>query len=221
MPIVWLLVTAAAVGVFIDIGLKWPWYIFFNKDFGPAADGSAAADAGRDGAVRRALPRHRHLSRARSTACCRSRWTTSPTPSAMSTTMLQLLMFGGLAFVIVLPLLKRKPTITLDWDWLWRRLGPRLADAVYRLARDGAAAVHRTRRARRLAACWPRSIAITARPACWRGPGRPAAWRSGRRCCSPPICSSTTSCDAAFACRPCKNHVSEVGISLATICPFS
>ncbi len=34
MPVVWLLVSAAAVGVFIDIGLKWPWYIFFAKDAG-------------------------------------------------------------------------------------------------------------------------------------------------------------------------------------------
>ena len=36
---------------------------------------------------------------------------------------------------------------------------------------------------------WPRSIGIMARRAFWRGPGRPEAWRSGRRCCLRPICS--------------------------------
>jgi multicomponent Na+:H+ antiporter subunit D len=39
--------------------------------------------------------------------------------------MLQLLLFSGLAFFIMLPYMKRTLTITLDWDWLYRRLGPR------------------------------------------------------------------------------------------------
>jgi multicomponent Na+:H+ antiporter subunit D len=33
---------------------------------------------------------------------------------------LQLLLFSGLAFFLLLPLMKRTTTITLDWDWLWR-----------------------------------------------------------------------------------------------------
>jgi multicomponent Na+:H+ antiporter subunit D len=37
---------------------------------------------------------------------------------------LQLLLFSGLAFFILLGWLKRTDTITLDVDWLWRRLGP-------------------------------------------------------------------------------------------------
>jgi multicomponent Na+:H+ antiporter subunit D len=36
---------------------------------------------------------------------------------------LQLLLFSGLAFFLLLGLLKRTPTITLDTDWFWRRLG--------------------------------------------------------------------------------------------------
>ena len=39
--------------------------------------------------------------------------------------MLQLLLFSGLAFFIMLPYLKRTLTITLDWDWCYRWLGPR------------------------------------------------------------------------------------------------
>ena len=38
--------------------------------------------------------------------------------------MLQLLLFSGLAFFLMLPFMKRTLTITLDWDWFYRRLGP-------------------------------------------------------------------------------------------------
>lgn len=37
-------------------------------------------------------------------------------------TMLQLLLFAGLAFFIMLPYMKRTLTITLDFDWFYRRL---------------------------------------------------------------------------------------------------
>jgi multicomponent Na+:H+ antiporter subunit D len=46
---------------------------------------------------------------------------------------LQLLLFSGLAFFLLLGWLKRTDTITLDVDWLWRRLGP----AVYRTLDGG------------------------------------------------------------------------------------
>ena len=37
---------------------------------------------------------------------------------------LQLLLFSGLAFFLMLGWLKRTLTITIDTDWFWRRLGP-------------------------------------------------------------------------------------------------
>jgi hypothetical protein len=37
---------------------------------------------------------------------------------------LQLLLFSGLAFFLMLPYLKRTLTVTLDVDWVWRRLLP-------------------------------------------------------------------------------------------------
>ena len=40
--------------------------------------------------------------------------------------MLQLLLFSGLAFFLLLPALKRTLTITLDWDWFWRSFGNKL-----------------------------------------------------------------------------------------------
>jgi multicomponent Na+:H+ antiporter subunit D len=44
--------------------------------------------------------------------------------------MLQLLLFSGLAFFIMLPYMKRTLTITLDWDWFYRWLGPRAISQV-------------------------------------------------------------------------------------------
>jgi multicomponent Na+:H+ antiporter subunit D len=47
---------------------------------------------------------------------------------------LQLLLFSGLAFFLMLGWLKRTLTITLDVDWLYRRLGFNLARALDNLA---------------------------------------------------------------------------------------
>ncbi|MDX1568271.1 MAG: hypothetical protein R3223_10760, partial [Longimicrobiales bacterium] len=35
----------------------------------------------------------------------------------------QLLLFAGLAFFVMLPMMKRTETISLDFDWLYRKLG--------------------------------------------------------------------------------------------------
>ena len=47
---------------------------------------------------------------------------------------LQLLLFSGLAFFLMLGWLKRTLTITLDVDWLYRKLGVSLARSLDRLA---------------------------------------------------------------------------------------
>ena len=46
---------------------------------------------------------------------------------------LQLLLFSGLAFFLLLPLMKRTETISLDVDWLWRRGLPILVERLTRL----------------------------------------------------------------------------------------
>jgi multicomponent Na+:H+ antiporter subunit D len=47
-------------------------------------------------------------------------------------TQLQLLLFSGLAFFVMLPYLKRAPTITLDTDWIWRKPLPAIVRAAHR-----------------------------------------------------------------------------------------
>jgi multicomponent Na+:H+ antiporter subunit D len=53
-----------------------------------------------------------------------------PYTAAHVVEMLQLLLFSGLAFFMMLPWLRRTLTITLDTDWFYRRLGPALARGV-------------------------------------------------------------------------------------------
>ncbi len=64
----------------------------------------------------------------------------APYTAAHVITQLQLLLFSGLAFFVMLDYLKRTPTITLDVDWLWRFAGPAVArvfsDAL-RITREG------------------------------------------------------------------------------------
>ena len=51
-----------------------------------------------------------------------------PYTGAHIVTQLQLLLFSGLAFFVMLPLMKRTLTISLDFDWFYRRLLPGIAN---------------------------------------------------------------------------------------------
>lgn len=122
MMIVWLLVTGAAIGVFIDIGLKWPWYIFFARESGiKTADPPLAMCAAM--VLFAALCLTIGIFPAALYALLPYSVDYTPYTVAHVVTMLQLLGFGGLAFFLVLPYLKRTETITLDFDWLWRGPG--------------------------------------------------------------------------------------------------
>jgi multicomponent Na+:H+ antiporter subunit D len=66
--------------------------------------------------------------------------TYQPYTAAHVLTQLQLLLFSGLAFFVMLPYLKRTLTITLDTDWLWRRLLPALAQPLKRAAGEASKA---------------------------------------------------------------------------------
>jgi multicomponent Na+:H+ antiporter subunit D len=52
-------------------------------------------------------------------------------------TQLQLLLFAGLAFFVMLPMMKRTSTLTLDWDWLYRRLGSYLVAQIATRGKEG------------------------------------------------------------------------------------
>ena len=89
--------------------------------------------------------------------------------------MLQLLMFSGLAFFLMLPLMRRTLTITLDVDWLYRRSLPAVAAAARRtaqridlaMARQWTRSVWRLKDNPLLARLEAYNFAATGRPATW------------------------------------------------------
>ena len=130
---VWYLLAAASAGVFLHAGIKFPWFVFFQKDSGLRPDDPpwnmraamiffAVLCIGigvLPGPLYALLP-----------------YKVDFIPYAASHVVfyLQLLLFSGLAFFLMLGWLKRTLTITLDVDWFYRRLGPTLARHLDRAA---------------------------------------------------------------------------------------
>ncbi len=123
LMIIWFLLAAASAGVFLHAGIKFPWFVFFQKD-----SGLRPPDP----------PLNMRLAMIFFAALCIGFGvfpgplyallpfpvTYVPYTAAHVVTMLQLLMFSGLAFFICLPIMKRTLTISLDVDWFYRRLLP-------------------------------------------------------------------------------------------------
>ena len=119
---VWLLLQAASAGVFLHAGIKFPWFVFFQKDSGLRPEepplnmriamiffAFACIFLGVfPGVLYSMLPYEVNY---------------VPYTAAHILTQLQLLLFSGLAFFVMLPLMKRTLTISLDFDWFYRRFG--------------------------------------------------------------------------------------------------
>lgn len=126
METVWLLLAAASAGVFLHAGIKFPWFVFFQKDSGlRPADPPAS--------MRWAMILFAILCIAIGVwpdplyALLPYPVDYVPYTAAHVITQLQLLLFSGLAFFVMLNYLKRTPTITLDTDWTWRVLLPEIS----------------------------------------------------------------------------------------------
>jgi len=132
----WLALAAASAGVFLHAGIKFPWFVFFQKDSGLRPPDPPWS-------MRLAMlllvlpciglgmfpgPLYSLLPYAAPY---------EPYTGAHVVAQLQLLLFSGLAFFAMLGWLKRTPTLTLDLDWfarvalpaLGRRMGATLAMA--------------------------------------------------------------------------------------------
>ncbi len=130
MPLVYFLLAAASAGVFLHAGIKFPWFVFFQKDSGmrpkdPPWNMQAAMivfSAFSIGLGVYATPLYQLLP-----------YPVDYTPYAPGKVVfyLQLLLFSGLAFFVMLPWMKRTLTITLDADWLYRRLFARIGDGLW------------------------------------------------------------------------------------------
>ncbi|KPK09154.1 MAG: cation:proton antiporter [Betaproteobacteria bacterium SG8_39] len=129
---VYLALAAASAGVFLHAGIKFPWFVFFQRDSGLRPPEP---------------PLNMRLAMLLFAALCvglgvlygplyaRLPYPVDYVPytGAHVVVQLELLLFSGLAFFVMLPMLRRTLTITLDTDWLYRRLAPRLVHGLDRL----------------------------------------------------------------------------------------
>jgi multicomponent Na+:H+ antiporter subunit D len=130
LTVVYFLLAAASAGVFLHAGIKFPWFVFFQKD-----SGLRPKDAPWNMAAAMVL----------FSALCiligvfpETFYKLLPYPVDYAAYepgkvlfYLQLLLFSGLAFFLLLPLMKRTLTISLDTDWLWRVVLFRAGTFVY------------------------------------------------------------------------------------------
>ncbi len=120
---VWMILEIASAGVFLHAGIKFPYFVFFAKDNGL-----------RPGEP----PRHMLLAMAfLSFVCIFLGVYPEPLYNILpfgtvdfhaytfehTLNQFQLLMFSALAFFMLLPLLKRTETISIDTDWFYRKGG--------------------------------------------------------------------------------------------------
>jgi multicomponent Na+:H+ antiporter subunit D len=133
LAVVWFLLAAASAGVFLHAGIKFPWFVFFQKDSGlrPAEP-----------------PANMVLAMAFFAALCigigvypQPLYALLPYPvdyvpytGPHVVSQLQLLLFSGLAFFVMLPQMRRTLTISLDVDWFYRRFGAAVAREAVALA---------------------------------------------------------------------------------------
>ena len=145
--VVWMLLAAATAGVFLHAGIKFPWFVFFQKDSGlrpPEPPWNMRIAMLFFSALCIGLgiyyePLYRLLP-----------YETSyePYTSFHVVSQLQLLLFSGVAFFVMLRWLRRTLTITLDFDWLYRVLFRALVLVAGRaIDRMNAGAAHFARRA--------------------------------------------------------------------------
>ena len=131
LTLIYFLLAAASAGVFLHAGIKYPWFVFFQKD-----SGLRPKDA----------PWNMGAAMVLFAFLCiligvwpQLLWQFLPYPLDYAAYTpykvlfyLQLLLFSGLAFFVMLPWMKRTETLSLDTDWVWRvflfRVGHRLVE---------------------------------------------------------------------------------------------
>ncbi len=119
LAVVWYLLAAGSAGVFLHAGIKFPWFVFFQRD-----SGLRPSDP----------PWSMRIAMILLAAACIGLGVLyeplyallpyavdyQPYTAPHVLTYLQLLLFSGLAFFVMLNFLRRTLTISLDVDWFYR-----------------------------------------------------------------------------------------------------
>jgi multicomponent Na+:H+ antiporter subunit D len=121
LAVTWFLLAAASAGVFLHAGIKFPWFVFFQKDsdLRPSDPPKAMRIAMLLAVVGCILP---GIAPSLFYKLLPGAVGYMPYTGAHVVSQLQLLLFSALAFFLLLPLMKRTNTISLDMDWLYRVL---------------------------------------------------------------------------------------------------
>ena len=121
LAIVWFALAAASAGGFLHAGIKFPWYVFFQQDSGlrpPEAPGNMQLAM----FIFAFLCLFLGIYPQPLYALLPFAVNYEPYTAAHLVAQFQLLLFAGLAFFVMLPLMKRTLTISLDFDWFYRYL---------------------------------------------------------------------------------------------------
>ncbi len=120
MMLVWLLLLAASAGVFLHAGIKFPWFVFFQKDSGLRPPEPPAN-------LRIAMWLFSFLCLAIGVYPA-PLYAILPYPVDYQpytvdhlVTQFQVLLFAGFAFFVMLKQMRRTLTISLDFDWFYRK----------------------------------------------------------------------------------------------------
>ena len=120
LVLVWYLLAAASAGVFLHAGIKFPWFVFFQTDSGMRPPDPPLN-------MRLAMYFFAFLCIALGVYPA-PLYAMLPFPvdyaaytGAHLVSQFQLLLFAGLAFFVMLPMMRRTDTISLDVDWFYRR----------------------------------------------------------------------------------------------------
>ena len=126
MMMVYLLLAAASGGTFLYVGIKFPWFVFFGKDSGlrPKEPPQSMRMAMY---IMAALSIGLGIFPQALYAILPFSVDYVPYKPGYVVYQLQLLLFSGLAFFLLLGMLKPTLTVTLDFDWFWRGLGRAMA----------------------------------------------------------------------------------------------
>ena len=143
----WFLLAAAGAGTFLYAGIKFPWFVFFHRD-----SGLRPSDPPRN--MRLAMYLFAFLSIGLGVypqllyAILPYPVDYDPYTITHVVSKLQLLLFAGLAFFVLLPQMKCTLTISLDFDWFYRRAGSRIAATITDWAGNMQASLEAVLRAR-------------------------------------------------------------------------
>jgi multicomponent Na+:H+ antiporter subunit D len=132
---IWLLLMAASAGVFLHAGIKFPWFVFFSHNKNLQAQDPPLN-------IKLAMIFMAILCIIPAVPDLTQKLLYNMLPIAVDfnaysykniVTDLQLLLFSGLAFFLILPILKGTPSISLDFDFIYRKLAHYIIIACYRI----------------------------------------------------------------------------------------